>query len=136
VSKAITGLPDELFLAVLIKKGGIEIPPLTACMGAGLFLFSSCFLGSLERVDLEVFSLDLDLDVGCVITDTVQPFLLRSRISATDLSYGTFNYTLTTFTIIDYHLTRTVREYTTLFPPESTLDAGKNRLTLHEESLL
>src|SRR6185369_5725890 len=101
-----------------------------------LFLFPGRFLGSFERVDLEVFCLDLDLDMSCKITDTVQPFLLRSRISAADLSYGTFNYTLTTLTVIDYHLTRTIREYATLFPPESTLYAGKNRLTLHEESLL
>lgn len=105
-------------------------------MGADLFLFPGCFLGSLERVDLEVFSLDLDLDVGGKIADTVQPFLLRGRISAADLSYGTFNYALTTLAIIYYHLTRTVREYATLFSPESTLYAGKYCLTLHEESLL
>jgi hypothetical protein len=103
VSKAIIRVPDEVVLAN--KKRGDLNPPLVACMGAGLFLFSSRFLGSFERVDLEVFSLDFDLDVGGKITDTVQPFLLRCRISAADLSYGTFNYALTTLTVIDYNLT-------------------------------
>jgi hypothetical protein len=105
-------------------------------MDVCLLLLSCRFLGSLERVDLEVFGLDLDLDMGCKITYTVKPFLTRRRISAADLSDSPFNYALAPFTIIDYNLTCAVREYTTLFPPESTLDAGKNRLTLHEESLL
>jgi len=106
-------------------------------MGICLLLLSACrFLGSFERVDLEVFGLDFDLDMGCKITDPVKPLLTRRRISAADLSYSPFDYALTPFTIIDYNLTCAVREYATLFPPESTLDAGKNRLTLHEESLL
>ena len=75
--------------------------------GCWLFLLlgACCFLGSLERVDLEVFCLDLNLDVSCKITDTVQPFLLRGRIRATYFSDSPFNYALTPFTIICNNLT-------------------------------
>jgi hypothetical protein len=104
--------------------------------GDGLLLLAGSLLGSLEGVDLEIFRLDLDLDMGGEIADPIAPFLYRCGIGAADSADGPLDDTLTTLTIINYNLTGTVRKYTSLFPPESTLAAGKNRLTLHEESLL
>jgi hypothetical protein len=101
-----------------------------------LFLFAGGFLGSLERVDLEIFRLDFNLHVSSEVAYAVTPLFLRCGIGAANPADCSFDDTLTTLAIINYNLTGTVRKYTTLFPPESTLAAGKNRLTLHEESLL
>jgi hypothetical protein len=101
-----------------------------------LFFLASCLFGSFEGIDLEVFGLDLDFYMAGKIADAVEPFLFRCRVCTADLADGAHNNPFTALTIINYHLTRTVREYTSLFPPESTLAAGKNCLTLHEESLL
>jgi hypothetical protein len=100
-----------------------------------LLLLRDCLLGSLERVDFEVFGLDLDFYVGSKVADTVEPFFVRSGICTADSADAACYYPITPFTIIDYHLARTAREYTPLLPPESTLAARKNRLTLHEENL-
>ena len=98
-----------------------------------LFLATAtrCLLGRLERVDLGVLGLDLDLYMGCEVAYPVEPFFRRRRISGADLSNGPVSNTLTSFAVFYNHLAGAAGEYTSLLPPERTLSTAKYGLTLH-----
>jgi hypothetical protein len=90
-----------------IKKGRNKFLPSKYRVACGLFFLSATrsFFGSLERVDLKIFGLDLNLDVGSKVADAVQPFFLRSRICTAYLADGAVNNSLTTLAIFNNNLT-------------------------------
>ena len=83
-----------------------------------LFATAGSLFGSLEGVDLEVFNLDLNLDVGSEVADAVGPFFGRCRIGAADLTDGAGDDPFTPFTVFYDGLTGTFGKYTTLVYPK------------------
>ena len=101
-----------------------------------LFLCAGCLLGSFEGVDLKVFSLDLNFDVGCKVADTVGPLFSRCGVGAAYLTDGAADDPITAVTVFYDNLTGTFGEYTPAFCHKGTLGTGKYGLTLHSFILL
>ena len=67
-----------------------------------LFLLAAagCFFGGLERVHLGIIDLDLNLDVGGKVADTILPFFCWSWICIAYLADGSGDNTFATLTVL------------------------------------
>jgi hypothetical protein len=120
--------------AARIKKGR-KNPPFSGVAGGLLLLFlrPCSLLGCLQRVNLGVVRLELNLDVGSKVAKAGGPFLLGSRVGAADLADGAGYNPFTTFAILHDDLARAFGKDATLFSPEGTLGTWNNCLTLHNK---
>ena len=71
-------------------------------------------LGGLERVDLEVFCLDLDLDMGGKVADAIDPFFGRCRVCAAYLTNCSAYDSVAALAVFNNWLAGTLWKNTTL----------------------